>query len=121
MSARLIAGCDLPRPKEVIHMYPGFFYWRKRAARSRFCGGDAVAMFARADCSPGDAGDSYRAELSPGASFGVRRPLRFLAWKLELDEKGYRLVLNQGADGGQSVGHLHVHLLGGRRMSWPPG
>jgi histidine triad (HIT) family protein len=36
-------------------------------------------------------------------------------------EKGYRLVLNSGSDGGQSVGHLHVHVLGGRRMTWPPG
>ena len=34
---------------------------------------------------------------------------------------GYRLVANTGADGGQSVGHLHVHVLGGRRLSWPPG
>ena len=34
---------------------------------------------------------------------------------------GYRLVINHGADGGQSVGHLHVHLLGGRPMTWPPG
>jgi histidine triad (HIT) family protein len=34
---------------------------------------------------------------------------------------GYRLVLNQGRNGGQSVFHLHVHLLGGRRMTWPPG
>jgi histidine triad (HIT) family protein len=44
-----------------------------------------------------------------------------VARQLELDEKGYRLVLNQGPDGGQSVGHLHVHVLGGRRMTWPPG
>ncbi|MBI5959046.1 MAG: histidine triad nucleotide-binding protein [Chloroflexi bacterium] len=36
-------------------------------------------------------------------------------------ESGYRLVTNQGRDGGQSVFHLHVHILGGRRMSWPPG
>ena len=36
-------------------------------------------------------------------------------------ENGYRLVVNTGADGGQTVGHLHVHLLGGRAMHWPPG
>jgi len=35
--------------------------------------------------------------------------------------KGYRVVLNTGQDGGQSVDHLHVHLLGGRPMAWPPG
>lgn len=34
---------------------------------------------------------------------------------------GYRLVINNGPDGGESVPHLHVHLLGGRSMSWPPG
>ena len=34
---------------------------------------------------------------------------------------GYRLVVNAGADGGQTVGHLHMHLLGGRAMGWPPG
>lgn len=34
---------------------------------------------------------------------------------------GYRVVINCGPDGGQSVDHLHVHLLGGRRMKWPPG
>lgn len=35
--------------------------------------------------------------------------------------EGYRLVVNCGSDGGQSVDHLHVHLLGGRRLGWPPG
>jgi len=35
--------------------------------------------------------------------------------------KGYRVVVNTGDDGGQSVGHLHVHLLGGRPLAWPPG
>ncbi len=34
---------------------------------------------------------------------------------------GYRLVINNGPDGGESVPHLHVHLLGGRSMGWPPG
>jgi histidine triad (HIT) family protein len=34
---------------------------------------------------------------------------------------GYRVVSNVGADGGQTVGHLHVHVLGGRAMGWPPG
>jgi histidine triad (HIT) family protein len=34
---------------------------------------------------------------------------------------GYRLVINQGRDGAQTVDHLHVHLLGGRPMGWPPG
>lgn len=35
--------------------------------------------------------------------------------------KGYRVVLNTGEDGGQTVQHLHVHLLGGRSLAWPPG
>ncbi len=38
-----------------------------------------------------------------------------------LDVGGYRLVVNSGPDAGQSVFHLHLHLLGGRRMGWPPG
>jgi histidine triad (HIT) family protein len=36
-------------------------------------------------------------------------------------ESGYRVVTNVGEDGGQSVGHLHFHVLGGRAMGWPPG
>lgn len=36
-------------------------------------------------------------------------------------DDGYRLVMNCNADGGQAVNHLHIHLLGGRRMTWPPG
>ncbi len=43
-----------------------------------------------------------------------------LAKQLEL-AAGYRVVVNCGADGGQTVDHLHYHLLGGRSLSWPPG
>ena len=38
-----------------------------------------------------------------------------------IDETGYRLVINKGRDAGESVPHLHVHLLGGRALGWPPG
>lgn len=36
-------------------------------------------------------------------------------------ENGYRVVINNGSDGGQTVDHLHLHILGGRQMQWPPG
>jgi histidine triad (HIT) family protein len=36
-------------------------------------------------------------------------------------DSGYRVVTNVGRDGGQSVGHLHLHVLGGRPLGWPPG
>lgn len=38
-----------------------------------------------------------------------------------LTREGYRLVINNGPNGGETVPHLHVHILGGRRMQWPPG
>jgi histidine triad (HIT) family protein len=44
-----------------------------------------------------------------------------LAAEAGLPQSGYRLVTNVGVDGGQSVPHLHFHLIGGRRMAWPPG
>lgn len=44
-----------------------------------------------------------------------------LAQREGLANNGYRLVLNCNRDGGQSVFHIHLHLLGGRRMNWPPG
>jgi histidine triad (HIT) family protein len=38
-----------------------------------------------------------------------------------IDSSGYRVVINTGENGGQTVDHLHLHVLGGRRMTWPPG
>lgn len=38
-----------------------------------------------------------------------------------VQDSGYRVVINTGTDAGQTVDHLHVHLLGGRKLSWPPG
>jgi histidine triad (HIT) family protein len=51
--------------------------------------------------------------------------LMFLAQEVAkvegIKDSGYRLVVNVGEDGQQTVGHVHVHVLGGRRMTWPPG
>ncbi|MCA9128560.1 MAG: histidine triad nucleotide-binding protein [Planctomycetales bacterium] len=44
-----------------------------------------------------------------------------LARELGIAESGYRVVVNCGKDGGQSVDHLHFHILGGRSLAWPPG
>ena len=46
---------------------------------------------------------------------------REIAEKLGIVESGYRLTINSGRDGGETVPHLHMHLLGGRHMNWPPG
>lgn len=44
-----------------------------------------------------------------------------LAKKLGIAEEGYRVVMNTNANAGQAVFHIHLHLLGGRALSWPPG
>lgn len=44
-----------------------------------------------------------------------------VARQLGLAENGYRLVINNGKDGGETVPHLHCHILGGRPLGWPPG
>lgn len=44
-----------------------------------------------------------------------------LAREMGVADGGYRLVMNINADGGQSVYHIHMHLLGGRKLTWPPG
>ena len=60
----------------------------------------------------------------PGSDQLLGRLLSFtaeVATELGLDAKGYRIVTNTGPDAGQSVDHLHFHILGGRRLTWPPG
>lgn len=44
-----------------------------------------------------------------------------IAEKAGVAQSGFRLVINNGRDGGESVPHLHIHLLGGRPLAWPPG
>ena len=64
------------------------------------------------------------AEAQPGDGPLLGRLLlaaRQVATELGLGEGGYRLVINNGRNGGESVPHLHVHLLGGRPLAWPPG
>ena len=51
----------------------------------------------------------------------LMRAAHEVARLVHIDHGGYRVVLNTGKHGGQTVQHLHLHVLGGRRMQWPPG
>jgi histidine triad (HIT) family protein len=67
---------------------------------------------------------AVRDGTGPDGERVVGRTLAFaaeVARDLGLDARGYRLVTNTGPDAGQSVDHLHFHLLGGRKLGWPPG
>lgn len=62
--------------------------------------------------------------VSDQAELAIGRAMRLaaeVAADLGVAQSGYRLVVNTGRDGGQSVDHVHVHLLAGRRLGWPPG
>lgn len=60
-------------------------------------------------------------EADVGTIGQVMLAARKVAHQLGLEEGGYRLVINDGDDAGQTVHHIHVHVLGGRALSWPPG
>jgi histidine triad (HIT) family protein len=63
-------------------------------------------------------------DAGPGEDELLGGLLRFaaqVATELGLDSGGYRIVTNTGKDAGQSVDHLHFHVLGGRKLAWPPG
>jgi histidine triad (HIT) family protein len=66
--------------------------------------------------SLGDAGDEHSGVLGE-----ILLLARDLALAEGIAEAGFRTVVNTGRDGGQSVDHLHLHLLGGRSLGWPPG
>lgn len=51
----------------------------------------------------------------------IMKKIPIICEKMGIKEKGYRVVTNIGEDGGQTVGHLHFHILGGRSLQWPPG
>jgi histidine triad (HIT) family protein len=64
------------------------------------------------------------AHVSPGDWAVMGRVLAMVARVAQqtgLDKTGYRTVFNSGRDAGQTVDHLHAHLLGGRALAWPPG
>ena len=51
----------------------------------------------------------------------VTNKISEIAEKMGVKDSGFRIVVNTGEDGGQTVAHLHFHILGGREMGWPPG
>lgn len=57
----------------------------------------------------------------PGLVGDLVGALALHARRAGIEDDGYRLVVNEGRDGAQTVPHLHVHLLAGRRLDWPPG
>lgn len=61
------------------------------------------------------------AGADPEALVDLHRLAARVAVSEGIAESGWRLVFNTGADGGQSVAHVHAHLLGGRALGWPPG
>ena len=60
-------------------------------------------------------------DASPGVIGGVFEAASRLVRREKLDTLGYRVVINVGSGGGQTVPHLHAHVLAGRQMNWPPG
>ncbi|MDA1353072.1 MAG: histidine triad nucleotide-binding protein [bacterium] len=59
--------------------------------------------------------------LTPSPLPAIFDAIHHIAEELNLSDAGYRIVTNVGNDGGQTVSHLHFHILGGRSMQWPPG
>ena len=58
---------------------------------------------------------------TPDPILAILRAIQIIAKDLGLLKSGFRVVTNTGLDGGQSVNHVHFHILGGRSLKWPPG
>ena len=65
--------------------------------------------------------ESMQQLAHPGLAASLFAMARDVATGEGIAAGGYRVVVNTGANGGQTVGHLHLHVLGGRPMRWPPG
>lgn len=66
--------------------------------------------------------DNYVAMMSADKELGAELVgLASRVTEIENLSDGHRLIFNTGADGGQTVGHVHAHVIGGRKMAWPPG
>ncbi|MHB1376206.1 MAG: histidine triad nucleotide-binding protein [Candidatus Humimicrobiaceae bacterium] len=60
-------------------------------------------------------------ELEDSISARILKIISKIAKDMNIDEEGFRIVSNTGSGAGQSVAHLHFHILGGRKFNWPPG
>lgn len=69
----------------------------------------------------GIAGLNEAGEADPALLGHLLQAAEVVAQREGLTERGWRVVVNVGADAGQTVEHLHLHVLGGRSLSWPPG
>lgn len=63
----------------------------------------------------------FNAKASPEQKARLLSAAAEVGGRLQRDGAGYRVVVNEGPDGGQTVSHLHLHVFAGRHMSWPPG
>ncbi|TVR51550.1 MAG: HIT domain-containing protein [Gemmatimonadales bacterium] len=107
---RIVAG-DIPA--EVIHQDEEILAFRDNNAQAP----THILLIPREHVSSVAELDTSQESLAGRLLLGARS----VAESEGLVASGYRLVVNHGADGGQSVGHLHLHLLGGRPLGWPPG
>ena len=88
------------------------------------CNALIVHVFRWCTCKHVAVSHSHATSVCVNCTLQLLGHLLIVARKVAADlgvGNGYRVVINNGAEGGQEVFHLHVHVLGGRQMNWPPG